>query len=644
VMPKTCVIKGCKSLGSGSTEKRCEGVTFHRFPIDPAVKQKWLENIDRINKDGSAWQPYKAATICSLHFKPSCFHESKGKGTIVPSSVSSVTPVIKRRRVLYPKAIPTENLGCSHHHSQARLLAHPNALPLPRGNIKSYTENYLAGLARRKNKAGAGGLGPSIPSMGIHKNADLQIIEALGISRKFWAKLSDSEREEQRNFHLNISHSFLEHSYSSSTMAGAERLADDNKRLRMLVEKLVHKVEQDRTKYVRVQNSLAKACLMLEQCSQYEFYDAEGTKISKPKSKLAKKLSAVTKMGAVKVKEESTAGESQAFPMTPQEYQAAIKKFARSAGRGKLGSSKQGGRKSGLKLKDVDSLRNLKLDEESEGQDGYYVLDDADLMLMSEAQQSTQAKQESQAAIDNPIDSGGVEYYYQVDPSVTTLALQNIADPMQGQNMDRYKDPTGVVLEETQTEKNQGEQIRYVIEYQDENHSTHLPHTIVSAADTGGETGIAPGTLEYYAPLVHSETGDVTVQQENAESASSLVTMTPDGANIGDATQPYLTIDPSMLITSAPAGMEGVTGVEVFSEGGGVEAGTTIHALEVEEEGEEAANSAAGHDESAAAAVAAAVEGTAAAQELQEINIGGFKYIYQVMDNDPAEMEDAVME
>ena len=89
--------------------------------------------------------------------------------------------------------------------------------------------------------------------------------------------------------------------------------------------------------------------------------------------------------------------------------------------------------------------------------------------------------------------------------------------------------------------------------------------------------------------------------------------------------------------------MEGVTGVEVFSEGGGVEGGTTIHALEVEEEGEEAANSA-GQDETAAAAVAAAVEGTAAAQELQEINIGGFKYIYQVMDNDHAEMEDAVTE
>ena len=82
-MPKTCVIKGCKSLGSGSTEKRCEGVTFHRFPIDPAVKQKWLENIDRINKDGSPWQPYKAATICSLHFKPSCFHESKVSSILI---------------------------------------------------------------------------------------------------------------------------------------------------------------------------------------------------------------------------------------------------------------------------------------------------------------------------------------------------------------------------------------------------------------------------------------------------------------------------------------------------------------------------------------------------------------------------------
>ena len=65
--------------------------------------------------------------------------------------------------------------------------------------------------------------------------------------------MTEAEREEQRHFHTTTTHSMVEHSYSSSTLVGEERLADDNKRLRMLVEKLVHKIDVDRTKFNRVQ-------------------------------------------------------------------------------------------------------------------------------------------------------------------------------------------------------------------------------------------------------------------------------------------------------------------------------------------------------------------------------------------------------
>ena len=74
-MPKCCVVSGCKNVGSG--DKRDPSITWHRFPLNPAVKQKWLDNLNKISKNGGPWEPYKAATICSAHFKPSCFHSIK---------------------------------------------------------------------------------------------------------------------------------------------------------------------------------------------------------------------------------------------------------------------------------------------------------------------------------------------------------------------------------------------------------------------------------------------------------------------------------------------------------------------------------------------------------------------------------------
>ena len=101
--------------------------------------------------------------------------------------------------------------------------------------------------------------------------------------------MSDAERAEQRSNYVMLTQSVIDHNYSSSVMQGAEKLADDNKKLRLLVEKLVHRFEAEKTKYLRVQNSLAKACSMLEQCSEYEFFDHDGHKIARPRDSSKKK-------------------------------------------------------------------------------------------------------------------------------------------------------------------------------------------------------------------------------------------------------------------------------------------------------------------------------------------------------------------
>ncbi|VVD04861.1 unnamed protein product [Leptidea sinapis] len=40
-----------------------ENCTFHRFPLDPVVREKWLILIGRVD-----WTPRKSSTICSKHF------------------------------------------------------------------------------------------------------------------------------------------------------------------------------------------------------------------------------------------------------------------------------------------------------------------------------------------------------------------------------------------------------------------------------------------------------------------------------------------------------------------------------------------------------------------------------------------------
>ncbi|XP_072938939.1 uncharacterized protein [Epargyreus clarus] len=62
-----CAILNCKSNSRTQTIAKC-GISYHRFPHNPHVKEKWIDATGRTN-----WMPTKRSTICSKHFDPKLF-------------------------------------------------------------------------------------------------------------------------------------------------------------------------------------------------------------------------------------------------------------------------------------------------------------------------------------------------------------------------------------------------------------------------------------------------------------------------------------------------------------------------------------------------------------------------------------------
>ncbi|BES89739.1 Hypothetical protein NTJ_02546 [Nesidiocoris tenuis] len=63
---RSCCVVGCKT-----TKTRNPTVTLHSFPGKPYEKdrrQKWITAVNRLNADGSPWQPSRHSEVCSLHF------------------------------------------------------------------------------------------------------------------------------------------------------------------------------------------------------------------------------------------------------------------------------------------------------------------------------------------------------------------------------------------------------------------------------------------------------------------------------------------------------------------------------------------------------------------------------------------------
>ncbi|KAF9420141.1 hypothetical protein HW555_003554, partial [Spodoptera exigua] len=66
----TCVVPGCLS----TKNKKSRDCSFHQFPIDLVIREKWIRMLNRPN-----YTPSKYSTICSKHFDAQCYAVTDGK-------------------------------------------------------------------------------------------------------------------------------------------------------------------------------------------------------------------------------------------------------------------------------------------------------------------------------------------------------------------------------------------------------------------------------------------------------------------------------------------------------------------------------------------------------------------------------------
>ncbi|XP_045487982.1 THAP domain-containing protein 1-like [Pieris rapae] len=107
----SCAVKWCGKHSKTSSYKK-DGITFHRFPKIPELKEKWIEKVNREN-----WFPTKYSAVCSRHFTPDCFE------------------YLKQRRRLFSSAIPTMFLP---------ILASPNSITDSNANVPVPSHHNIA--------------------------------------------------------------------------------------------------------------------------------------------------------------------------------------------------------------------------------------------------------------------------------------------------------------------------------------------------------------------------------------------------------------------------------------------------------------------------------------------------------------------
>ncbi|KAL0892955.1 hypothetical protein ABMA27_014627 [Loxostege sticticalis] len=78
----SCVVKWCKN--NTTSQKKCQGITFHRFPTgNEPWKDDWTRII-RNCKSQEDWSASKSSVVCSIHFDQNdLYTTSKGRRRLV---------------------------------------------------------------------------------------------------------------------------------------------------------------------------------------------------------------------------------------------------------------------------------------------------------------------------------------------------------------------------------------------------------------------------------------------------------------------------------------------------------------------------------------------------------------------------------
>ncbi|KAK4873143.1 hypothetical protein RN001_015172 [Aquatica leii] len=77
----TCSVYNCNS----SHRRKEQGISFHRFPIDPTKRHVWIFNINR--KD---WVPSKNDRLCSRHFEQRYIYQTNEKMRLLNNAVPTL--------------------------------------------------------------------------------------------------------------------------------------------------------------------------------------------------------------------------------------------------------------------------------------------------------------------------------------------------------------------------------------------------------------------------------------------------------------------------------------------------------------------------------------------------------------------------
>ncbi|XP_045496284.1 THAP domain-containing protein 2-like isoform X2 [Colias croceus] len=72
----SCVFRRCRNYTV--TVRENKKVSFHTFPKDSCMKEKWIKII-RTQRREIDWMPAKNSTICSEHFNEGDIYETKKK-------------------------------------------------------------------------------------------------------------------------------------------------------------------------------------------------------------------------------------------------------------------------------------------------------------------------------------------------------------------------------------------------------------------------------------------------------------------------------------------------------------------------------------------------------------------------------------
>ncbi|KAL0902132.1 hypothetical protein ABMA27_000076 [Loxostege sticticalis] len=97
-----CAILSCKN-STKNVGRNNGNVSFHRFPNDPSIKEKWIDATGQKN-----WFPTKFTTICSIHFNDGSFAETNKNRRLNTYLLSTYQYIIKYtviHRIITPRMI-----------------------------------------------------------------------------------------------------------------------------------------------------------------------------------------------------------------------------------------------------------------------------------------------------------------------------------------------------------------------------------------------------------------------------------------------------------------------------------------------------------------------------------------------------------